>query len=95
LFEGEAAGVALRAAAQRSASHATAERVRDGTDESFTIRLAIARVNTENATSFLGHHISATFELRAGLVQARRPAQRGGAERRALTNSSTARRSRM
>ena len=28
-------------------------------------------VNTENdATSFLGHHISATFELRAGVVKA-------------------------
>ena len=29
-----------------------------------------ARVNTETATSFLGHHISATFELRAGVVKA-------------------------
>jgi hypothetical protein len=50
--------------------------VRDGTDEIFTIRLPAVRVNTENATSFLGHYISATFELRAGAVKARRPAQR-------------------
>ena len=64
---------------QRSASDATAERVPDGTDEIFTIRLLAALVNTENATSFLGHHISATFELRAGVVKARRPAQRVGA----------------
>jgi hypothetical protein len=27
-------------------------------------------VNTNPATSFLGHHISATFELRAGVVKA-------------------------
>jgi len=44
--------------------------VRDGTDENLTIRLPAARVNTENATSFLGHHINATFELRAGVVKA-------------------------
>ena len=55
---------------QRSASDATAERVRDGTNEILTIRLPAAQVNTENATSFLGHHISATFELRAGVVKA-------------------------
>jgi hypothetical protein len=30
-----------------------------------------------DATSFLGHHISATFELRAGVVKARRPAPAG------------------
>jgi hypothetical protein len=53
--------------------------MRDGTDEIFTIRLLAALVNTENATSFLGHHISATFELRAGVVKTRRPAQRVGA----------------
>ena len=29
-----------------------------------------SRVNTKRATSFLGHHISATFELRAGVVKA-------------------------
>ena len=61
---------------QHSASDATAERVRDGTDEIFTIRLPAVQVNTENATSFLGHHISATFELRAGVVKVRTPAQR-------------------
>jgi hypothetical protein len=55
---------------QHSAPDPTAERVLDGTDETFTIRLAVARVNTEHATSFLGHHISATFELRAGVVKA-------------------------
>ena len=64
---------------QRSASDATAERVRDGTDEIFTIRLLAALVNMENATSFLGHHINANFELSAGVVKARRTAQRVGA----------------
>jgi hypothetical protein len=53
--------------------------VRDGTDEIFTIRLLAALVNTEKCDGFLGHHISATFELRAGVVKARRPAQRVGA----------------
>ena len=33
---------------QHSASDPTAERVRDGTDEIFTIRLPAPRVNTEN-----------------------------------------------
>ena len=28
------------------------------------------QVRTETRTSFLGHHISATFELRAGVVKA-------------------------
>ena len=42
----------------------------DGIDEIFTIRLHAARVTMENAASFLGHHISATFELRAGVVKA-------------------------
>ena len=37
----------------------------------------------------LGHHISATFELRAGLVKARRPAQRVGAEFDEAEHSST------
>jgi len=66
--------------------------VRNGTDEIFTTRLHAARVNMENAASFLGHHVSATFELRAGVVKARRPAQRVGAQRRALTPPRTARR---
>jgi hypothetical protein len=57
--------------------------VRDGTDEIFTIRLLAALVNTEKCAEkcdeLLGHHISATFELRTGVVKARRPAQRVGA----------------
>ena len=62
---------------QRSASDPTAERVRDGTDENFTICPSRLSGQDENdATRFLGHHISATFELRAGVVKARRPAQR-------------------
>jgi hypothetical protein len=69
---------------QRSAPDPTAETVRDGTDEILTIRLPAARVNMESAVSFLGHHISATFELRAGVVKARRPAQRVEAQRRAF-----------
>ena len=44
--------------------------MRDGTDEIFTIRLPMRRVNAEMRTSFLGHHISAPFELRAGVVKA-------------------------
>ena len=44
--------------------------VRDGTDEIFTIRLSMRRVNAEMRTSFVGHHVSATFELRAGGVKA-------------------------
>ena len=44
--------------------------VRDGTDEIFTIRLPARRVNAEMRTSFVGHHISATFELRGGGVKA-------------------------
>jgi hypothetical protein len=42
----------------------------DGIDEIFTIRLPVRRVNAELRTSFLGHHVSATFELRAGVVKA-------------------------
>ena len=41
-----------------------------GTDEIFTIRLRTRRVNAEMRTSFVGHHISATFELRGGAVKA-------------------------
>jgi hypothetical protein len=44
--------------------------VRDGTDEIFTIRLPMRRVNAEMRTSFVGHHINATFGLRAGVVKA-------------------------
>jgi hypothetical protein len=38
----------------------------------------------KTATSLLGHHINATFELRAGVVKARRPAQRVGALAKSL-----------
>ena len=47
--------------------------VRDGTDEIFTIRLRTRRVNAEMRTSFVGHHVSATFELREGAVKAAAP----------------------
>lgn len=40
-----------------------------GIDEIFTIRLLAHPVNAEMRTSFVGHHISATFELRAGVVE--------------------------
>ena len=36
----------------------------------FTIRLPVRRVNAEVRTSFPGHHINATFELRGGGVKA-------------------------
>ena len=42
----------------------------DGIDESFTIRLLAPPVNAEMRSSFAGHHISATFEVRAGVVKA-------------------------
>ena len=42
----------------------------DGIDETFTIRLQVHPVNAEMRSSFVGHHISATFELRAGVVKA-------------------------
>jgi hypothetical protein len=44
--------------------------VREGTDEIFTIRLPMRRVNAEVRSSFVGHHISATFELRGSGVKA-------------------------
>jgi hypothetical protein len=37
----------------------------NGIDEIFTIRLPAHPVNAEMRPSFVGHHISATFELRA------------------------------
>jgi hypothetical protein len=40
------------------------------TDEIFTIRPPGRRVNAEMRTSFVGHHVSATFELRGGGVKA-------------------------
>jgi hypothetical protein len=44
--------------------------VRDGTDEIFTIRPPMRRVNAEMMSSFVCHHVSATFELRGGGVKA-------------------------
>ena len=39
-------------------------------DKTFTIRLLPRPVNAEMRSSFVGHHMSATFELRAGVVKA-------------------------
>ena len=44
--------------------------MRDGTNEIFTIRLPMRRVNAEVRSSFVGHHLSATFELRGSGVKA-------------------------
>jgi hypothetical protein len=38
--------------------------------EIFTIRVSVRPVNAEVRASFIGHHLSATFELRAGVVKA-------------------------
>ena len=52
----------------------------DGIDEIFTIRLLAHPVNAELRSSFVGNHISATFELRAGsgVPDARLSARWGG-----------------
>lgn len=42
----------------------------NGIDEIFTIRPLAHPVNAEMRTSFVGHHISATSELRGGAVKA-------------------------
>ena len=42
----------------------------DGIDEIFKIRLLAHPVNAEMRSSFVVHHISATFELRGGVVKA-------------------------
>jgi hypothetical protein len=42
----------------------------DGIEEIFTIRLLVHPVNAEMRSSFDGHHISASSELRAGGVKA-------------------------
>jgi len=44
--------------------------VRDAPNEIFTIRPPVRRVNAEMRTSFVGHHVTATFELRGGGVKA-------------------------
>lgn len=51
--------LALRAFACSAPRLAGLRRVRDGTDEIFTIRLRTRQVNAEMRTSFVGHHISA------------------------------------
>jgi hypothetical protein len=55
---------------QHSASDRTAERVRVGTDEIFTIRLPADRVNTKNGAELPRTSHKSTFELRAGVVKA-------------------------
>lgn len=42
----------------------------NGIDEILTIRLLAHPVNAEMRSSFVGHHISATSEVRAGVVKA-------------------------
>ena len=42
----------------------------NGIDEILTIRLLAHPVNVEMRSSFVGHHISATSEVRAGVVKA-------------------------
>ena len=65
-----AAGLALRALAAALRVWRDCGAVRAGTDEIFTTRLLAHPVNAEMRTSFLGHQIIATFELRAGVVKA-------------------------
>ena len=63
--------IALRAAAAALRIGSDCGEGADGTDEIFTIRRPSAPGQyLKTATSFLGHHISATFELRAGVVKA-------------------------
>jgi hypothetical protein len=56
-----------------------------GIDEILTIRLLTHPVNAEMRSGFVGHHISATSELRAGVVKAEAA---GSSAARALTTSS-------
>ena len=84
-----ACGFALRASATALRVWRDCGGMPDGIDEIFTIRLLAHLVNAEMRSSFVGHHISATFELRAGVVKAE---ARGSSAARALTTSSTARR---
>ena len=65
-----AGSVALRALAAALRVWQDCGGVREWTDESFTIRLAMRAVNAEMRTSFVGHHINATFDLRGGVVKA-------------------------
>ena len=62
--------VALRASASALRVWRDCGGMHNGIDEIFTIRLLAHPVNAEMRSSFLGHHIGATFELRAGVVKA-------------------------
>jgi hypothetical protein len=63
-------------ALQRSASYTTAERVRVGTDEIFTIRLSAAWVNMENANEL--PRPSRKCYLRVARRRCQGPQARGG-----------------
>ena len=52
----------------------------EGIDETFTIRLLAHQINQEMRSSLVGHHITATFELRAGVVKAASPQGRAQRE---------------
>ena len=69
LYEG-AESFALRALATALRAWRDCGGMPDGINEIFTIRLLVHPVNAEMRSSFVGHHISATFELRAGVVKA-------------------------
>jgi hypothetical protein len=60
-----------------------------GIGEIFTIRLLAHPVNAEMRSSFVGRHISATFELRADVVkaEARRVERSESLRRRALLDA--------
>ena len=65
-----ACGFALRASASAFRVWRDCGGMPGGIDENFTIRLLAPPVNAEMRSSFVSHHISATFELRAGVVKA-------------------------
>ena len=63
--------VALRASALALRVWRDCGGMPDGIDEILTIRLLAHPVNAEMRSSFVGHHISATSELRGGVVKAK------------------------
>ena len=65
-----AGGVALRASASALRVWRDCGGMPNGIDEIFTIRLLVHTVNAEMRSSFVGHHIGATYELRADVVKA-------------------------
>jgi hypothetical protein len=65
-----AGSVALRASASALRVWRDCGGIPDGIDENFTIRLLAPPVNAEMGSRFVGHQISATFELRAAVVKA-------------------------